>query len=318
VLVVAWRRGAHTAPKVVAAIVAGGLFFLPWLPSFLEQAQHTGTPWGRPVTPATMVMLTFFDMGGPFKGESVLLGVLLLFLGAVALLGRSSDRYRIELDLRTQPRARAEVLVVLGTFAVACAAGFASGAAFATRYTAVVVPLILLVATLGVTVVRDARARGILLAVLALGGLLGSARYWNQQRTQGGQIGRYIMANGAPGDVVGFCPDQLGPATLRHVAADRIAHSFASTTDPHLVDWVDYAEREKAGDPTAFAERLDREAGRKTVWIVWAPGYRTLDIKCELLVGAMQRLRPGGLPVVTQTDSFEHAWLYQYGPGAPR
>jgi mannosyltransferase len=317
VLVVAWRRGNPVAPKVVAALVAGGVLFLPWLPSFLEQARHTGTPWGRPVTPATMVMTSFFDLGGPIKGESQFLGVLMLFLAVLALLGQATGRFQIELDIRTRARARAESLVILGTFAVACAVGFASQAAFATRYAAVVMPLILLIATLGTTVVSDVRARGVLLAVLALAGLLGSARYWNEQRTQGGQIGRYITANGEPGDVIGFCPDQVGPSTMRHVASDRKGLAFPLGTDPELIDWVDYGDRQESGDPDAFAARLDREAVQKTVWIVWSPGYRTLDIKCELLVNAMVKLRPGGTPVVTQAATFEHAWLYQYGPVGP-
>jgi hypothetical protein len=314
-LLVAWRRGSAAALKVVGALGAGGILFLPWLPSFLEQAKHTGTPWGRPVTPASMVMTTFFDLGGPPKGESQFLGVLVLGLVVVALAGRAAGRFGIELDLRTRAGARSEVIVIFGTLLVACAAGFASQAAFASRYTAVIVPLILLVAALGVAVVADLRARAVLLAVVALAGLIGSGRYWNEERTQGGQIGRYIMANGLPGDVVGFCPDQLGPATVRHVAGDRKALTFPLGTDPTLVDWVDYAERQAAGDPAAFAARLHQEAADKTVWVVWSPAYRTLGAKCELLISAMSSLRPGGIPVVTQAATHEHAWLYQFGPG---
>jgi mannosyltransferase len=314
VLLVAWRRGSTPSLKVVGALVAGAVLFLPWLPSFLEQAKHTGTPWGRPVTPATMVMTTFFDLGGPPKGESQFLGVALLFLVVVALAGKAAGRFGIELDLRTRPGTRAEVLVIFGTLVVACAAGFASQSAFASRYTAVVVPLILLVAAVGVAVVSDVRARSAVLVVLALAGLIGSARYWNEQRTQGGQIGSYITTHGQAGDVIGFCPDQLGPATVRHVPGDRKALTFPLGDDPTLVDWVDYADRQAVGDPAAFAARLDDEAKDKTVWIVWSPGYRTLDIKCELLVAEMGKRRPGGTPVVTQAATHEHAWLYQYGP----
>ena len=313
-LAVAWRRGSTAARNVGLAIVAGGLLFLPWLPSFLEQAKHTGTPWGRPVTPASMLMTTFFDLGGPPKGESQLLGVMVLFLVVLALVGRAVDRWRIELDLRTHEQARAETFVVLGTIAVACAAGFASQAAFASRYTAVIVPLILLVAAAGVTRIGDRRVVCGALAVLAVFGLVGSTRYWHEQRSQGGQIGRYVMANGQPGDVIGFCPDQLGPSTLRHVAADRRGLAFPLGTDAHFVDWVDYDQRQQAADPKAFAGLLDRTAGQHTVWIVWAPAYRKLGIKCEQLVDAEKHLRPGGTPVVVQAGTFEHAWLYQYGP----
>jgi mannosyltransferase len=313
-LALRWRQGVGAAGRVLGALAAGGVLFLPWLPTFLDQAAHTGTPWGRPATPAKMVMTTFFDLGGPPKGESQLLGVVLLVLVGLGLAGRAAGRFEISLDLRTRVGARNEIVVIFGTLALACVAGFAAEAAFASRYTAVVVPLILLAAALGVTTIGDARARGIVLAVLALAGLLGSARYWYEQRSQGGQIGAYIMANGAPGDVVAFCPDQLGPSTLRHVGSDREALAFPDGSDPRLVDWAEYEERQAAGDPEAFAARLDAEAGTKTVWIVWSPEYRTLGTKCEQLVSAMTRLRPGGTPVVAQNDAYEHAWLYQYGP----
>jgi len=318
VLLIQWRRGNPAALAVALAIVAGGVLFVPWLPSFLAQAKHTGTPWGRPVTPATMLAVTFSDFGGGAKGEAQMLGVLLVLLLLFGVLGRALDRFRVELDLRTHPHARAEVLVVIGTFALACLASYASQAAFASRYTAVVLPLVLLVAAFGVTMLMDPRLRAALLVVVAVLGLIGTVRGWHEQRTQGGQIGRYITVNGKPGDVIGFCPDQLGPSTLRYVPADRQGLAFPKATDAHLVDWVDYAKRNEAGDPKAFAALLDKDAGQHTVWIVWAPGYRTLDIKCELLADAEKQLRPGGTPVVVQAATFEHAWLYQYGPVPPR
>src|ERR1700688_807755 len=39
------RRGAGVA---LAARVVGGLSFVPWVPPFLSQARHTGTPWAKP------------------------------------------------------------------------------------------------------------------------------------------------------------------------------------------------------------------------------------------------------------------------------
>jgi hypothetical protein len=69
-----------------------------------------------------------------------------------------------------------------------------------------------------------------------------------------------------------------------------------------------------AADPTAFAEALDAQAGDGTVWLVWSGGYRTLGTACETLTDQLRRLRPGGTGVVSSSDEFEHAWLYQYGP----
>ena len=54
-LLVAWRRGSpatrRAAPRVVVAMAVGGLMLLPWLSTLVFQFQHTGTPWGEPVTP---------------------------------------------------------------------------------------------------------------------------------------------------------------------------------------------------------------------------------------------------------------------------
>jgi hypothetical protein len=56
---------------------------------------------------------------------------------------------------------------------------------------------------------------------------------------------------------------------------------------PDFVDWTDYADRNAAGSPTRFASRVDRRAGTHRVWLVWSPGYRTLDHKCESVVNAL-------------------------------
>jgi mannosyltransferase len=52
VLVVLARRGPAArrdgARRGVLAMALGSLAFLPWVPVFLYQLRHTGTPWGRP------------------------------------------------------------------------------------------------------------------------------------------------------------------------------------------------------------------------------------------------------------------------------
>src|SRR5688572_9643245 len=101
---VARRRARQT----LLTMAAGSLLFLPWLPSFLDQAGSTGTPWGRPDRPANIVMVTLTDWGGGPYGEAQLLGFGLLVLVALAVLGRRLDDRRIELDLTTRPEVRAE------------------------------------------------------------------------------------------------------------------------------------------------------------------------------------------------------------------
>jgi mannosyltransferase len=318
VLLWQWRGGRRDAARVLLAMAVGCVLFVPWLPSFLDQAGSTGTPWGRPARPTNVVTVTLTDWGGGtlngLNGEAQLLGAAIALLALLALFARPLDRDRIELDVRTQPLVRPEAIVVAGTIALAVVAGYATASAFASRYTAGVFPLVLLIAAYGVTKLpRPSIQVGALVVVAALG-LVGGVDNFRSQRTQGGQIARYIAANGAPGDVVAFCPDQLGPAVARVLPPGFDGRTYPRGASPAFVDWVDYAEKVRAGDPTAFAEDLDQRAGASTVWLVWSGGYRTLGTSCETLTDQLRRLRPGGTAVVASGDEFEHAWLYQYGP----
>ena len=313
-LLLKWRRGDPAALKVALALAAGGVLFVPWLPTFLYQSGHTGTPWGLPDRPTSVITIMFTDWGGGPNGEAQFLGVGLFLLMVLAVTARGIDSWRLELDLRTRPGVRTETVVAAMTLAVAMWIAYWTHSAFAPRYTAVLLPIVLLVCAFGVAVFVDERIRALILVVFAVFGLVNGVRIDRAQRTQGGFIGRYISAQGDPGDVVAFCPDQLGPATMRSLADGRKTVTFPDAGDPHFVNWVDYEKRNKNGDPVAFAKMLHDTAGAHTVWIVEQPGYRTFGTKCEKLVDAEKALRPGAA-VVESGATFEHMFLYQFGPG---
>jgi mannosyltransferase len=307
-----WWRRRGPALAVGVAIAAGGLLFLPWLPSFLEQAAHTGTPWGRPERPTQVFTISFTDWGGGPNGEAQVLGVLLLVLAVLALLGRSVDGRRIELDLATRPPVRAETVVVVATMLLAVIAGYVTASAFASRYTAVVFPLVVLVGAFGVTTFADRRVRAGVLVAVALFGAVGAVRVARDQRTQGGTMAAYIATHGAAGDVVAFCPDQLGPATMRRLPARFVGMRFPDGGDPSLIDWVDYAERQESADPQRFADLVLARASDRTVWLVWRPGYRTLGTSCQRTINRLRAVRPAGQSVVAPEPVFEPSWLYRF------
>jgi hypothetical protein len=309
-----WRRGRDAALRVVVAMTAGGILFLPWLPSFLSQAAHTGTPWGRPERPTNILAITYTDWGGGPNGEAQSLGLLLLLLLLLAVFGRAIDDRRIEIDLWTRERVRPELLINAVTFLVATGIAYATGGAFASRYTAVVFPLVILMAALGVTAFADRRVVAAVLVVAVILGGIGCVRNATTQRTQLGSLAAYITEQGSPGDVIGFCPDQLGPSTMRHIPAGFTGVTFPDGGDPHLVNWVDYEDRMRAGKPNDFAALLDERGGDHTVWVVWSEGYRTLEEKCEETVHLLTERRPGCAAVKSSGDQFEHGWLYQCGP----
>ena len=199
-----------------------------------------------------------------------------------------------------------------GTVGLAVVAGYATRSAYASRYSAAVLPLVLLLAGLGTTVFLRSRVRAGILVVLALTGLWFSGRNVVTDRTQAGAVAEVLQAQWQPGDVVAYCPDQLGPAVSRLLAPDRAGITYPSGTAPDRVDWAGYEERMADGDPVAFADVLDQRAGPGTVWLVWSSGYRTLGRSCEELTDALADLRGTPDPSVVSGAEFEHAWLFRY------
>jgi hypothetical protein len=198
---------------------------------------------------------------------------------------------------------------------IAVLAGYATSGAFATRYTSMVFPLVLLMAAYGTRAFASTRVLTGVLVVLALLGFASGIRNMGGERTEAGHIASYITAQGNPGDVVAFCPDQLGPAVTRKLPAGFDAVRFPDFGNPRLVNWVDYAERQRSITPKEFAKRLDERAAGKTLWFVWSGGYRTVGSKCPTIAAQLALLRPGGRPVLAPGPQYERATLSQYAPG---
>src|SRR5579862_3748710 len=212
----AWRSTyARPARRMLLAGAVGALAFAPWVPTFLYQRAHTGTPWGEPVFPGVPWGLTFRDFaGGDFQEGWVLLlpiiGLLLLGLFATA----RDNRY-IDVDLHTAPGARWEAIVGGATLVVAFTLNYIAGGAFQTRYSAVVFPLFIVIVARGVTTLADPRVRTAVLVVVVALGFVGGVRNIKTDRTQAGEVAAVLRAQAKPGDLVVYCPDQLGPAVHR-------------------------------------------------------------------------------------------------------
>ncbi len=279
------RRGARLA---LVSVFVGCLTFLPWVPTFVFQARHTGTPWAEPANFAAMVnAVTSFAGGATNQGRA--LALLYFALVGLGLFGVARGAFHVDLDLRTRPPGRAPAVMFIGTLAAAVVGGFISGSAFQARYAWVVfVPLVLLVA-LGLTTFADRRIRaGVLSAVVAFGLASGLPSAWSS-RTQAGQVAAALAQLGRPGDIVAYCPDQIGPSVNRLVPPGRYREiTFPRGTGPQFVNWVDYAAASGRGDPGAFAAQLERmSAPTHQIWLVWAPGYQTFGTKCEELEAAL-------------------------------
>jgi mannosyltransferase len=304
----------HRYRVAFLALAAGSLLFVAWLPTFWYQLRHTGTPWSDPATFGAMVnAISEFAGGRSSSGRA--LGLAFFALAGFGLFGAAVDRTKVEVDLRTRPRGRGLAIVVAGTLAIAIAAGFASGGAFAARYAAVVFPPFLLLVALGTTVFMDRRILGGVVAAAAVFGLITASGNVRTDRSQAGQIAAVLRAQFRPGDVIGYCPDQLGPATARLLPAAYDQVTFPRRTGPKFVNWVDYSKVNEAADPDAFARFLDAAAGpQHTVWLVWASQYRTFGAKCEEIAAQLGTLRPGANQLLeADTQHFyEHANLVRF------
>jgi hypothetical protein len=305
------RQGAR---RGLVAMAVGGLTFVPWLPSFLFQLQHTGTPWGGAGRLRSMVD-TVFDFSGGYWDPGLLLGMLTYVLIALALAGRAVDGRRIELDLRTRPGARHLAVAGFGTLAVAIVATVVGGSAFAARYASVMFPMVILLAAVGAGVLVDRRVRYGVLAAAVVFGFWATAPNVFGNRTSAPRVADALIAGVRPGDVVAYCPDQLGPSVSRLLPAGIDQLTFPRGTAPQVVDWVDYASVNKKADPAAFAQMLLSRAGPTgTVWVVWAPGYRTFKDKCQGILGNLDLARRNNTRPVKLPKNFEHPGLIRFPP----
>jgi mannosyltransferase len=317
-----WKRPL----PALLAVAAGCLAFVPWIPTFLYQNAHTGTPWAAPPNFSAVInaVTGFTDNQGSTSGAGTnqgrLLALIYFAMAALALFGIGRSERIVELDVHTRPRARGISFVIAGTLFSAIAGGILSGSAFAPRYAAVVfLPLIVLIA-LGTTTLLNPRLRVLVVALAVVAGLVSSAQNIDTQRTQAPSVAAVINAQGRTGDIVAFCPDQLGPSVYRVVRhqSEYDMVTFPRGIGPEIVDWVDYEKAVHAGDPTTFAAKLVADAGKDHhIWLVWQPQYQTYGTKCEQLATALlQTPGIGGHDWVTNHPSrfYEPMNLVEYAP----
>ncbi|HLK45476.1 MAG TPA: hypothetical protein VKT18_05785, partial [Acidimicrobiales bacterium] len=280
------RRGARLG---LAGLVLAGVAWLPWVPTFLYQRAHTGTPWSTaPTLAAAFGWFQSFVVNQSVQAESLSLHLELALLCFVVLLvlgfaATPTARDRVELWLKGQPRARALSFVAIGTLAVGWAASKEAGTAFQARYSSIVFPVLVVLVALGVVALptRWLQVGGLAaVSVLALW-----TTHWGAhvQRSQAGKVATAMRASVAPGALVAVCPDQLGPSLLRYAGAGAYDwKGYPRFTAPRIVDWIDYRAQVDKVTPEQFATRIVQLAGDKPFYLVWSVGYGFHSICTEL------------------------------------
>lgn len=336
----AWRRSRAgriddaLRPALVlgAAIVVGATAWLPWFPSFRFQSVHTATPWTATPPLWKMSGIVFVHAGGHSPPALVLgsLFIVAIIAGAwphIAAPGPAGDeRGRLVGALARVAHTDAlpaipPVGVVAGVAAMCAVAGaIVSGSAFSGRYTSVLLPLTLLLVAAGVARLRDDRAVAAVLVVMASLSSIAVVHQARAERTPARVMATLLEARARPGDVVVFCPDQLGPAVARELAGTPldgvVLGAYPQWSAPDRVDWVDYTRRYEAAWPAHFAATADRKAGNGSVWLVWSDLYPPTQAACRGLQRSLDRLRPAEqLLVADEPDRhLDHGALSWFPP----
>lgn len=293
----AHRRGDHAARnhagEIILAMGLGALSFLPWLPTMLYQAQHTGTPWGPSFRPATLIMMSLNDFhGGPFSEAQLgmVFSVILIFLGIFSRQRAGSGE---EVAIRFSPavQARWPLALLLATTSIATAVGIVNKMAFHPRYAAVYFPFVVILIALGLNSLPRGRLQQAALALFAVFALVGSFFVERQTRTQSDEVAQNIR-DSSPAGLVILCPDQLGPAVSRELDDPSYELlTYPRFEAPERVDWVDYKERNLASDPVQFATEALKRAGSRPIFVVNADNYLTLEGKCQRVIETLAATR---------------------------
>jgi mannosyltransferase len=290
------RHRDRRAGWVVGALVGGAIGFVPWLPILRFQAAHTGAPWTPPPS-FNAVLDTVAAWAGGVSPLARVAQLAMLALAVLAVLGRRGTRRTVVIG---PPVARDPLRllgVVFAVMLVAIVDAMITKQASVPRYTAVVIGLFIVVIAIGVQALPTQNIRRAVVAGLAVIGLGVGAATVGHPRTQVGQVAAVLASSSHRGDVVLYCPDQLGPSASRLLSPSLGLTQvvYPDLAPPTRVDWVDYKQRMALANPTVVAADVDQLARHHTIWLAWSPSYRSARA-CGAVVAQLGVIR--GLPYI--------------------
>lgn len=233
------RRGVVRDGAI--AFGAAAIVYLPWVPTLLEQARHTGAPWSR--TPG------FEQLAGGFlvvlSGQGAVIAIVIAGgLGLVALARRTSASPE-------RTAIFAAFTIAAGTLVIAWISSQIAPA-WANRYLGVLVgPVLLLAAAL---VPRAGRFGLAALAVVLL--------FWipfqpDTMKSNAAKLGTLYAADVEPGDVVLVTQPEQVPVLAYYFGYDQAwATPLGLFPDSRIMDWRDVLGELEAATPATTLEPL--------------------------------------------------------------
>jgi len=312
-----WRsvRGPERGSSrwALAGVAVGAAAFLPWVPTLLFQLGHTGTPWADQASLAGVVHSIGLWAGGS-GAFGRLQGLLFFALLGLGIFGRPQGPSGILLDLRGRPTGRWLAGASVGTLALALTAALVTSSSYSVRYTAVAFAPFLVLLALGADTFADLRLQRGVVAVAVLLGYVAAVPLVVQSRTQAGEVAAALAARATPGDVVAYCPDQLGPAVSRLAPAGLDQLVYPTGARPGRVDWIDYAARNEASSPADFVRAVEERGRGHGIWLVYTNGYHSLEEKCLSVRILLARSRPVTTVLSPRPRVFEREALLYFAP----
>ncbi len=223
-----------------AALAFGGaaVLYLPWVPTLLYQAAHTGAPWANKPRFGVPIQIARDVLGG--YGPAVAL-LLVGGFGIAVLLGAHKAR---------DDRERQSVWVLLGIAIVTLALAWLLSQispAWASRYFAAIVGPLLLLAALGLA--RAGKLGLVALAVLCVFWIK-PTQYVDGYKSDVRDIGAEVGAQMRPGDLVLVGQPEQTPLVWYYMPGRlRYASTIGAAGDPRYLDWADALDRFEAAQP---------------------------------------------------------------------
>jgi mannosyltransferase len=239
-LIPVWRASDDRRGLVRDAVLAFAgavILFIPWIPSFIYQATHTGAPWlARP------------GFGAPILISRDLLGgyqvAIALFIAVVAgLLPVARGRYG---GLRERTTLWTLIVLAVATLAVAWVSSQITPA-FLSRYFAPVLASILLLAAWGCA---RSGVIGWIAIIASVYFVLNVSAYSEPNKSNMREVGGEMAPLLRPGDlVISGQPEQV-PLTWYYLPNGlKYASTMGPVKDPRYMNWVDALQRFEAAKP---------------------------------------------------------------------
>lgn len=262
---VLWRLAGEEERRVLvrdALLVYGGvaLLYLPWVPTLVWQARHTGAPWAlRPGLDKMLEGLGFL-LGGLTTG---------IVLGLVAGNGVAA-RVRDARDRRT-----VALVALLGGAVLAAFVASQLSPAFTNRYFASFFGALLLLVALGLR--HSGRLGAVCLAIacvlwLNVGDVTSQLEHKSNVRSLSMSMAPLVTT----GDlVVSTQPEQLPVIAYYMPKGVRYADALGPVRDPRVFDWTDCLQRLRDAHPTPTIDGLLRTMRSGQEVVLMQPILRT-------------------------------------------